>query len=227
LHPHQEAFSLPAEALITLPPGLPPRRAILAANMETALNGVWDAGIAPGDRVAVIGGGAVGLMTAALAAAVPGTEVWLIDIDASRRRVAEALGMAFALPGEAPSGCDVALHVSASAAGLATALATLGPEGTLVELSWHGEGATPVPLGGAFHARRLRLISSQVGSLPAARRARWDHRRRLAKALDLLAAMPALDALITDEVAFDDLPEALPALLAPGARGIATAVRYG
>jgi threonine dehydrogenase-like Zn-dependent dehydrogenase len=226
LHPHQDRFALPESAVLPLPDGLPPRRAVLAANMETALNGIWDGGIGPGDRIAVVGGGAVGLMVAALAAAIPGTSVWLVEIDPCRRAIAEALGARFALPDAAPEGCDAAFHVSASAAGLATALGTLGMEGTLVELSWHGTGATPVPLGGAFHARRLRLVSSQVGTLPAVRRPRWDHRRRLAKALDLLAAMPALDALITEEVAFDDLPSALPRLLAPGAPGIATAVRY-
>jgi hypothetical protein len=77
----------------------------------------------------------------------------------------------------------------------------------------------------AFHSKRLRLISSQVGAVSDARRARWTHTRRLAKALSLLVD-DRLDALITDEVAFDELPDALPKLLAPRSPSIATAVRY-
>jgi threonine dehydrogenase-like Zn-dependent dehydrogenase len=227
LHPHQSLFTVPETAVTPLPPDLPPRRAILAANMETALNGVWDGGVAPGDRVAIVGGGAVGLLITALVAAIPGTDCTLVDTDATRAPLAERLGAAFTTPADAPTECDVCYHASASAAGLATALDALAMDGTLVEMSWHGEGATPVPLGGAFHARRIRLISSQVGHLPPARLPRWDYGRRMAKALSLLAKMPALDALISEDVAFDALPEALPRLLAPGAPGIVTAVRYG
>jgi threonine dehydrogenase-like Zn-dependent dehydrogenase len=226
LFPHQESFVVPESGVLPLPEGLSPRRAILAANMETALNGVWDSGAGPGDRVCVVGGGAVGLLVANLVAAMPGTEVTLVDSDAVRATTARALGFGFSAPAEAPNACDLAFHTSATAAGLDTALHSLGDEGTLVEMSWHGEGTTPVTLGGSFHRRRLKLISSQVGQLPPGRRPRWDYRRRLAKALDLLALMPALDALITEEVAFNDLPAAMPRLLAPGAPGIVTAVRY-
>lgn len=227
LHPHQTLFAVPEAAVQPLPEGLPLRRAVLAANTETALNGVWDSGAGPGDRIAVVGAGAVGLLVAAIAARLPGAEVTVVDVDAGRAALAQALGCRFAAPGDAPQDADIAFHCSATAAGLATALGTLGPEGTLVEMSWHGEGTTPVPLGGAFHSRRLRIVSSQVGSLPPARRPRWDYGRRLRTALRLLADDARLDALITGEVAFADLPAALPALLAPGAPGIATAVRYG
>jgi hypothetical protein len=92
-------------------------------------------------------------------------------------------------------------------------------------MSWFGEGAIPVPLGGAFHQKRLQIISSQVGSVSPSRRPRWDYARRLRKALSLLDD-PALDALITDEVAFSDLPDQIGEILAPGAPGIATVVRY-
>ena len=226
LHPHQTLFSVPAAAVHVLPEGLPARRAILTANTETALNGLWDSGVGPGDRIAVVGAGAVGLLVAALAARIPGTEVTVLDLDTGRAELAGALGCAFARPEAASVEADIAFHTSASAAGLATALGTLGPEGTLVEMSWHGEGLTPVPLGGAFHSRRLRLVSSQVGHIPPQRRPRWDYARRLRTALRLLAEDDRFDALITGEVAFRDLPAALPSLLAPGAPGIATAVRY-
>ena len=224
LHPHQSFFTVPAAAVIAVPDAVTPRRAILAANMETALNAVWDGAAAPGDRIAVVGAGALGLLTAMILSRLPGAEVTLIDVLTERGDIAAQLGVKFACVKDAPADCDLAFHTSATAAGLATAMATLGPDATLVEMSWHGAGETPVALGGAFHARRLRLQSSQVGSLPPSRRPRWDHRRRLALALALLAD-PRLDALITAEVDFAALPDALPAILGGG--GVATAVRYG
>lgn len=226
LAPHQDLLQIEAAAATPVPATVPARRAVLAANMETALNALWDSGASAGDRITVIGAGLVGLLVARLAARLPGATVSVVDPDPSRRDVAEAFGARFA-PDPDPQAreADVVLHASASAAGLAAALDCCGTEARLVELSWYGDAPVTVPLGGAFHARRLKLVASQVGALPPDRRPRWDHARRLATALALLDD-PRLDALITGEVAFDDLPAALPRLLAPGAAGIATVVRY-
>ncbi|MFO7853763.1 MAG: zinc-binding alcohol dehydrogenase [Paracoccaceae bacterium] len=226
LHPHRTRFRLPASACLPLPEGLPPERAALAANMETALNAVWDAGLAPGDRVAVVGAGLLGCLVARLAARLPGASVFLTDGNASRKAAAHHLGANFREPGALPDDCDVALNASASSSGLAAALASLGPEGRCVELSWHGDRPVTLPLGGAFHSRRLSIVSSQVGSLPPVRAPRWSHRRRLETALALLAEDPTLDDLIDVEVPFADLPARLPELLAPDAPGVATIVRY-
>jgi NADPH:quinone reductase-like Zn-dependent oxidoreductase len=204
LHPHQDRFIVPAEAVTPLPDGLPPERAVLAANMETALNVLWDAQVAPGDRVAVIGAGVIGALVAKLAASVPGTDVTLVDVLPARAYLANRLGVTFATPKSAPEECDVVIHTSATASGLAAAVAAAGFEARIVEASWHGAGETPVALGGAFHSRRLALVSSQVGTLPAGRRGRWTPARRMAKALDLLRSAP-LDALISGESAFPDL----------------------
>ncbi len=225
LHPHQDRFHAPRSLLAPVPDAVPARRAVLAANMETALNGLWDSGAGPGDRIVVVGAGVVGLLVAYLAAAMPGTDVTLVDVDLSRGDIARHLGCRFQKPLDAPGGADVVFHASASAAGLACALACAGREGTIVEMSWYGSQEVTAPLGLAFHAERLRLVSSQVGMVSPSRRPRWSHARRLAKALDLLAD-PRLDALITEEVAFPDLPAAMPRLLAPGAAGLCTAVRY-
>ncbi len=54
LHPHQDCFVAPVEALAIVPDGIPARRATLAANMETALNAVWDSGAGPADRIVVV-----------------------------------------------------------------------------------------------------------------------------------------------------------------------------
>jgi len=216
LHPHQARFACPAAMAVPVPDTVPPARAVLAANMETALSILWDAQVQPGDRVAVVGAGTVGALAGYLAARIPGTETCLIDLAPERAALANALGCGFAPPGEAPGGADVVIHASASDAGLATALALAGTEATVIEASWFGARATTVNLGGAFHQRRLRLIASQVGRIPAHRAARWSHRRRLEMALHLLDN-PALDALISGESTFADLPRDYGAILeAPG-----------
>lgn len=211
LFPHQDRYVVPVEAVVALPEDLPPERAVLAANTETALNVAWDADIGPGDRVCVVGAGVVGCLIAWLAGKIPGTEVTLVDIQASRASLAAGLGVAFAAPQQAPQEQDVVIHTSASSSGLSTALACAGMEAKVVEASWFGDAQPAVPLGEAFHARRLKLISSQVGQLPAGRRARWSYQRRLAKALELLRDA-ALDGLISGESRFEELPALMPRL---------------
>ncbi len=226
LNPHESAFVAPISALHLLPEGMPPRRATLAANMETALNALWDSGAGPCDRAVVVGGGVVGLLSAWLLGRLPGVEVTLVDADDRRRGVAEALGATFALPRDTPHDADVVLHASASAAGLATALSAAGEEATVVELSWHGSDDVAVPLGRAFHARRLKLVSSQVGQVAPSRRPRRSARRRLAAALALLAADDRHDLLLDVSVPFEDAPSVLPALFEPGAEGLGIVLDY-
>ena len=211
LHPHQSLFTVPIEAVFAIPKSVPPRRAVLAPNMETALNAVWDGGPGPADRIAIVGGGLVGLLVAYLCARLPGADVTLVDVAPGRREVAQAVGARFALPSAAPADCDLVFHASGSAAGLATALRIAGDEVSVVELSWYGSGDIAAPLGEAFHSRRLRLISSQVGKVAPSHRARWTHGRRLAAALALLKD-PALDALLAPAMAFDHLPAKLPSV---------------
>lgn len=224
LHPHQARFRLPESQLTPLPADLPAARAVLGANMETALNLLWDSGAAAGDRIAVVGAGLVGALTGYLASRLPGAEVTLVDVQEDRAGLAEGLGCGFALPGAAPPDCDVVVHLSATAAGLATAIECAGTEARIVEGSWHGAGTTPVPLGGAFHSRRLRLVSSQVGRLPAARTPRWRSARRRAKALELLAD-PVLDTLISGESRFAELPGRYGGILADP-RTLCHRIRY-
>ena len=232
LHPHQDVFHAPISMLVPIPDGVPPRRATLAANAETALNALWDAGAGPGDRIVVVGAGVVGLMVASLAARLPGTEVTVIDVDASRISIVEALGARFA-HADRPKGlipqpfdADVVFHTSAHQAGIDTAIASAGMEGSIVEMSWYGDKPVTINLGGAFHSRRLKLISSQVGQVSPSRRPRWTYRRRLEAALRLLDQL-ALDALVADEIAFADAAKEMPGILAPGAAGLAPVIRYG
>jgi NADPH:quinone reductase-like Zn-dependent oxidoreductase len=225
LHPHQEAFNAPAEAVLPLPEAVPPERAVLTANMETALNAVWDAGPGPADRIAVVGGGVVGALVAWLCGRLPGASVMLVDIEASRAELAGRLGVSFASPRKARGDCDLVVHASGTGEGLSTALGLAGMEATIVEMSWYGAGEVPVALGAEFHSRRLRLISSQVGQVAPSHRPRWTHQRRLAAALELLSD-PRLDALIAPAVDFRDLPARLPAILSPQSGVLCQLVRY-
>ena len=174
----------------------------------------------------MVGAGVVGLLVTALAARLPGAEVTTVDVDESRRPIAQSLGARFALPPDAPADADLVFHASATSAGLATAINCAGFEGTIVEMSWYGDKPVQVDLGGIFHSRRLRLVSSQVGHVATSRRPRWSYRRRVEAAARLLD-LPALDALVAEEIAFEAAPRELPRILGPGASGLAPVIRYG
>jgi hypothetical protein len=212
LYPHQTRFSIPAEAVVSVPAAVPAERAVLAANMETALNIVWDAAVHPGDKVVVVGAGVVGSLTAYLCAQMPGTEVHLVDLDPSKADLAACLGCNFALSADVPGEADVVIHSSASSAGLTTAIACAGTEATIAEASWFGTDPTIVKLGAQFHQKRLRIVGTQVGRIPAHMAARWTYHRRLCKALDLLAD-PVLDVLISGESMFENLSDDYPKIL--------------
>jgi NADPH:quinone reductase-like Zn-dependent oxidoreductase len=217
LYPHQTVYQVPASAVAPLPEGVPAARAVLAANLETAVNALWDASPRLGDRIAVVGGGTLGLLVAWLAARLPGCEVQVVDTEAGRAEVAQALGASFALPAGAQADADLVVHTSGQGAGLATALRLAAFEATVLELSWYGNRAVSVPLGEAFHSQRLTLKSSQVGQVAAPQRGRWSHRRRLELALSLLTE-PVLDRLITHSAPFHELPNVLERL-STGAAG--------
>jgi hypothetical protein len=224
LHPHQDRFFAPLAMCVAVPDAVPTHRAVLAANMETALNIVWDAAPLAGERVMVIGAGVVGLLTASLLARSPGIRVTVVDIDGSRKVLAQRLGCGFAAPGSAPREQELIVHTSASEAGLHLALDCAAFEGRIIEASWFGDANPSLPLGEAFHARRLRLIASQVGAVAPTMRHRRTHAERLALALELLADA-VYDALLEGPTRFDDMPAAMPRILAPG--GLCHVITYG
>jgi 2-desacetyl-2-hydroxyethyl bacteriochlorophyllide A dehydrogenase len=225
LYPHQTRYVVPAAAVHVVPDGVPAERAVLASNMETALNGAWDAGVAAGDRVTVVGAGTIGCLVAWLCQRIPGCEVELVDVTESRAATADALGVTFVPGHRASRDRDIVLHASGSSEGLDTALSLAGFEARVVELSWYGDRPVHASLGKGFHTQRLTLLSSQVGHLPAHKRARWTNARRLAKALSLLAD-PALDVMITGESDFEELPRTMATVAADGGGTLCHRVRY-
>lgn len=225
LHPHQREYVVPVDAVVALPETLPAERAVLAAGMETAVNAVWDGTPLVGERIAVIGAGVVGCLVARLLAGMPGTAVTVVDIDPARAEVARAMGASFATPDELTGEFDRLFHASASEAGLRLALRVAALEATVVEISWYGDREIALPLGEAFHSRRLTVRSSQVARVPAYQNARWSNRRRLALALSLLDD-PALDQLITGESDFRELPVVLDSLSRDPGTTLCHRIRY-
>jgi threonine dehydrogenase-like Zn-dependent dehydrogenase len=225
LYPHQTHYVVPADAVHPLPSGVPPGRAVLAANVETAINGLWDARPHIGDRVAVVGAGTVGALTAWLAQRIAGCDVELIDVNPRRSAVAEALGVRFAEPDDARGDADLVIHASGAPEGLQRALTLAAFEATVVDMSWYGSTVVPLRLGEGFHVQRITLKSSQVGRIPPSQQPRWDHRRRMALALSMLSDA-ALDALITGESDFHELPDAMPRLAASSDGVLCHRIRY-
>jgi 2-desacetyl-2-hydroxyethyl bacteriochlorophyllide A dehydrogenase len=225
LYPHQTAYVVPAAAVTVIPDGVPAERAVLAGTVETAVNALWDAAPLVGDRVAVIGAGMVGCCVARLLARFPAVEVTLVDIDPQRAASARALGVDFAEPHDAPGDRDLVIHASATAAGLQLALGLLRPEGTVLDMSWYGDTAVSLQLGGAFHSARLAIRSSQVGLVSPARRASRTTVDRLALALELLRD-DAFDAVLAGSTPFRSLPQLMPSLVSGGAPGGCHTISY-
>jgi threonine dehydrogenase-like Zn-dependent dehydrogenase len=226
LYPHQTVYVVPADAVVVVPDDVPPERAVLAGTVETAVNALWDGPPLVGDKVTVVGAGMVGCCVAALLARFPAVDVQLVDVSPDRSAVAAALGASFALPSAAATGRDLVFHASATSAGLQMALELLAPEGTVVELSWYGDRMVSVALGGAFHSGRLRIQSTQVGTIAPARRSRRSHADRLALALQLLRD-PAFDALRDGSSPFEDLPTVLASMATGAGPVLSHVVAYG
>jgi threonine dehydrogenase-like Zn-dependent dehydrogenase len=225
LYPHQTAYVVPAGAVLPVPDGVPPERAVLAGTVETAVNALWDAAPLLGDRITVVGAGMVGCCVARLLARFPGVQVSLVDVDPSRAETAAALGVEFALPADAADGRDLVVHASATGAGLQLSLDLLATEGTVIDLSWYGDKEIGISLGGAFHSKRLNIRASQVGLVSPARRAARSSADRLALALDLLQDN-AFDALFSGASAFDELPDVMAGMAAGSLPALCHRISY-
>jgi len=225
LYPHQTAYVVPAGAVVPVPDDVPPERAVLAGTVETAVNALWDAAPLVGDRVTVVGAGMVGCCVARLLAGFPGVEVTVVDTDPAKAEVVKVLGARFASPAEATGGRDLVVHTSATSTGLQLSLDLLAPEGVVLDLSWYGDAEVRLSLGGAFHARRLGLRASQVGTVSPARSARRTTADRVALALDLLRD-PAFDVVVSGESRFDELPAVMARLAAGSLPALCHTITY-
>ena len=227
LAPHGDEHCLDATQVRALPATLPAERAVLAANMETAVNVGWDAGIALGDDVVVIGGGVVGLLIGYAARKSGASRVRLLEPSARRRQAALALGFTEAVsPGEGGGfSADVVIEASGNPACLDPALALVRDEGVVVVASFYGQRVAPVALGADFHRRRLSLRASQVSRLPPSHGVGWSFGRRFQLVCELLQN-PALDALLDAAVPLGEAPATYARLARAPGEALQTLFRY-
>lgn len=225
LHPHQDRYVVPVSALTLVPDAVPSERAVLAGTVETGINALWDAAPRIGDRVAVVGAGMVGGVVAALLRSFPLDRLQLVDVNPARSSLADALDVKLVHPNDAAAENDLVFHCSASESGLGRSLQLLGEEAELIELSWYGMNQPRVPLGAAFHSRRLTIRASQVGAVAASRRARRTTSDRLALALRSLED-PVFDAFITGHAPFGALPQTMESIFNHGAETLCQVIDY-
>jgi 2-desacetyl-2-hydroxyethyl bacteriochlorophyllide A dehydrogenase len=213
-HPHQDRFVVDAHQAVPVD-GLDPRAATLYPLVETAVQVCLDATPRLRELAVVAGLGPVGILVAALLARA-GAVVLGSEPEPARRAAAAAFGVRTIAPDDVQEavaaetggrGADLVVEASGNPRALASSLGLLAHEGTALVCSWYGTKPASLPLGAAFHRRRLVLRSTQVSTLPAALSARWDRSRRAEVAWRLVRELP-LPVLATHEFPFERAAEA-------------------
>jgi 2-desacetyl-2-hydroxyethyl bacteriochlorophyllide A dehydrogenase len=228
LRAHGDSHVIDGGQCRVLPDSVPSLRATLAANLETALNVVWDAGISLGDDVVVVGAGIVGLLVVYLAKRAGASSVRVVEPSSRRREAAVRLGANIAVSpaeDEPRASADVVVEATGQPTSLDRAIAHAGEEGTVVVASFYGERRAPVALGGEFHRRRLRLKASQVSRLPLAKGARWNVNRRWERVLEFLSDK-RLDELLDPAVPFAQAETMFARLSATSTASLQMALAY-
>ena len=202
MHPHQDQLVVSSAAIQEIPTTIPPKRAVLTSNVETAVNAVWDSGVSIGDKVMVVGFGLIGSLVARVLSLLPAVDVVVAETNTYRSQLAQQMG--FTIYSDAQE-FDIAYNTSANAEGLQLGVEAVGNAGKVVELSWYGTKLTPIHLGGSFHYGRKQIISSQVSQIPVERTLRWDYARRKQVVFKLLEN-PIFDEHLTHEIAFEETP---------------------
>jgi 2-desacetyl-2-hydroxyethyl bacteriochlorophyllide A dehydrogenase len=226
-HPHQTEYVVPADAPIRLSADLPPETGVFSANLETAVTVALDAHPRLGEAVLVIGQGVVGLLVTMVLQRVGARPIVTVDLHERRRQASTAAGADHALGVDddvgtrvleltGGRGVDVAVEASGSPAALQACIDAVAFAGTVVVASWYGTREASLALGGAFHRRRVRVVSSQVSTLDPSLTPRWDRDRRTALVSELLSELP-LSELITHRFGFAEAASAYELLeRAPG-----------
>jgi 2-desacetyl-2-hydroxyethyl bacteriochlorophyllide A dehydrogenase len=232
-HPHQDRVLADTADCLPVPEGLPPQAAALLPNVESALNFVMDAGPSVGERMLVTGQGVVGLLTTAILAAFPLSRLAAVDPVATRRQWSAKLGADTVaesvreLPQEAggEDDFDGVIEVSGNLGALNEAIARTAFDGRIIVASWYGRSGDALDLSGAFHRRRIRLISSQVSTLAPTLTGRWTKARRLALAWDWVKRIRP-ERLVTHSLPAARCQEAFELAAAPAAGALQVVLTY-
>ena len=180
MHPHATNFGINAEDVMALDSNIQAQHALIG-NIETAINAIWDSKIESGNKILILGLGSIGMLVGALAEKLFDVDIYFQETNPHRAECAEKKGW----KSVAKDPVDVAFHTTGKEEGLQTAIEAVGLEGKVIELSWYGNKAVSLQLGGSFHTMRKQIISSQVSNIPADKAGQWDFARRRKWAMEL------------------------------------------
>ena len=206
MFPHQSMYVLKTSFATLIPDHIPHKRALLTANMETAINAVWDSNPSIGDKTYVIGCGVVGILMAYVLSKTFGVKVTLIDKDNSKSKLCELFNINFENNIDCIEDPDIIYECSGNISVLNELANNCTLETKICVLSWYGKQQAKIKMGENCFSRRLKIIFSQVGNITAIKSKKWNNLTRRALALELLDNKK-LDILIDKkEIKLKDLP---------------------
>ena len=189
-----DAVAVDPRSLVELPPASTLSDAGLVEPLAVAVHGLNLAAVEAGQRIAVIGGGSIGLCAVA-AAGARGAEADLVARHPHQVAAGERLGAGRSLTVD----YDVVIDAAGSQAALDQAFALVRPGGTVVAMATYW---APVQVGLAMTTKEVRFVASSGYGLHGGG-------REFSAAADTLAMLPDLpDALVTHRFGLDDAPEA-------------------
>jgi NADPH:quinone reductase-like Zn-dependent oxidoreductase len=223
MHPHQNSCHIYAKSASLVPANIPAKRAILVANMETAINAVWDSGITNGETVLIAGYGIIGALLARVCKQLYNCKVYILEQDETK--MSKAVSHGYAISTEYQGLYDVAFNCTASEKALQYCIDNIKKEAAVIELSWYGMKKVSICLGGSFHILRKKLIASQVSAIPINKQSEWDYAKRKSFAFEILAD-EFYDVLLTNEITFEDSPDFFNLNRQSGLSGIGYYISY-
>lgn len=226
MHPHQSHFYADEKDLTILPSQIPAKRAVLVSNLETVVNAIWDSKLMLGEKILVVGFGIIGALLCEVLKKFPVADITILEKNEFRYKKAQSLGFkATRSPMQPSSSVDLAFNTTSNEQALQICIDSVGFEGRVVELSWYGDQPVNIQLGSSFHHLRKKIISSQVSRIPGHMINRWDYQRRKKLIFELLIDA-RFDALLTDEISFDDAPDFFHQLRSGPVDPIGTIIKY-
>lgn len=226
LHPHQDFCVVnEADCFFFDVKKVPARRAVLASNLETAVNAIWDAQVMLGDRILITGFGMIGCLLAMVLQSKGFEKVVVYEKDLTRCKLAESMGITLYLPEQNTEPFDVAFNCSASEQALQLCIDQTGMESKIIELSWYGNQSQNLHLGARFHYQRKHILSSQVSNIPAHQKSRWDFQRRKVLVFDLLENNK-FDQCLDHEIALEEAPEFFNLVREGKTKALGTVIKY-
>ena len=202
LFPHQSLYEIPIKNISVLP-NRNIKKFLLTANMETAINIFWDSMPNKKDKIIIIGLGSVGILTAYYFQLRKFNQVYVYDSNLKKKSIAKYLKFKFIDFNKIKS-ADIVINTSSDYNILANSMKILSNEGKFIEASWYGNKKGLINLGGHFHSKRLKIISSQVSQIPIHLKDKYDFNKRLKLAINALKN-DKLKKLITSESTFFNL----------------------